>query len=959
MIIRINLLTIFCFSITLGFAQSTAQDRIISFEKIVQSDTVLNSIHFRNVGPTIMSGRVTDVEVNPNNTTEMYVAYASGGVWHTTNNGMSFTPIFDNEASITIGDIAVNWKENIIWVGTGECNSSRSSYAGTGVYKSKDGGKNWQHIGLTETQHISRIILHPTDKNTVYVASIGALYTDEKASKGIFKTTDGGQHWNKTSLLNYTDNHQVNAAGVIDLQMDVQNPNTLYACTWQRSRKAWQFDGQGEASAIYKSTDAGENWQCITGSNSGFPKNKGVGRIGIAQCAGKPNIWYALLDNQNRQAEDKLKKNNITALQIKEMNTETFTQVENKKLEDFLRTNGYDEKYTAKSVKEDIKNKKYQVADVANWILSDGDAALFQTPVIGAELYKSNDGGNTWKKTHEKVLEGLYFTYGYYFGTIAVHPTNDNEVYVAGYTVLKTNDAGKTFKEIVKDNCHPDHHRVWINPNNPKHLVLGNDGGINISYDDGEKWYKGNNPAVGQFYAIAVDDAKPYHVYGGLQDNGTWVGPSTNEENDAWHQQGEYAFKEIGGGDGMQVQVDTRDNATVYSGYQFGFYNRSNRNTSDDNLSIHPSFDIGQKPLRYNWQTPIALSIHNQDILYMGSNCFHRSMNKGADMQKLSEDLTASTNKGNVPYGTITSISENPMQFGLIYCGTDDGNIWMSNDVGNSFQKININNKQLWVSRIIASKHKKERVYAALNGYRNDDFGAYLFVSDNYGKTWKAINSNLPVEPINVIREDPKKENIIYVGTDNGLYVSTNNGASFMAWRGALPRVAIHDIAIQERENDIVLGTHGRSIYISSLNNIQLVDSMQQLQFHILPIAKIKEQTNWGSAWAVYAKPNQATIPITFFTKTAGAYTVEILNAKKEVIYTSTQKAVYGFNTFDYHATANKAGNTYKGDDGENYLKAGNYFARIKLSNGNCKEVKFTISAADKKEEKKEEQERD
>jgi photosystem II stability/assembly factor-like uncharacterized protein len=413
-------------------AQNNADvyNRLNSYKKVYEADTILNSIAFKNIGPTVMSGRMVDVDINPNNTTEMYVGYASGGVFYSANNGMSFTPVFDKQASITIGDLAVDWTNHIILVGTGECNSSRSSYAGTGVYKSVDSGKTWQHLGLENTQHISKIVIHPTDANTIYVASMGNLYSNAQGIAGIFKTTDGGKNWSLVSTNFITRN-----IGVADLMMDAADKNTLYACAWQRNRTAWQFNGQGKESAIYKSTDAGKSWSCITGNKSGFPKNDGVGRIGIAQCASKPNVLYALLDNQNRQNPDRNKKKELSALKIKDMTEAAFLALPEKQINTYLRSNDYPEKYTAKTIMQDIKNKKYTVAQIADWKLSDGDAALFQTPVIGAELYKSIDGGQTWNKTHEQLLEGLYFTYGYYFGTIAVHPTND---------------AGSTFKEIAK-----------------------------------------------------------------------------------------------------------------------------------------------------------------------------------------------------------------------------------------------------------------------------------------------------------------------------------------------------------------------------------------------------------------------------------------------------------------------------------------------------------------------------
>lgn len=358
-------------------------------------------------------------------------------------------------------------------------------------------------------------------------------------------------------------------------------------------------------------------------------------------------------------------------------------------------------------------------------------------------------------------------------------------------------------------------------------MINGNDGGINISYDDGDNWYKANSPAVGQYYAIAVDDAKPYNVYGGLQDNGTWYGPSNNKESSDWHDGGNYAFKSINGGDGMQVQVDTRDNSTVYTGSQFGAYARIDKSkpSFQGRVSVRPSHELGEKPLRFNWQSPILLSKHNQDVFYFGSNRFHRSFNKGENSANLSADLTGGKKEGNVPFGTLVTMSESPLRFGLIYTGSDDGFIHVTKDGGYTWTAVHTklpkNVQGLYVSRVIASKFKEGRVYATLNGYRNDQFNAFVFVSEDYGTNWKQICLDLPFEPVNVIKEDPKGENVLYIGTDHGLYVSVDGGISTMAWAGSLPRVAIHDIAIQERENEIVLGTHGRSIYIASLSEVQ------------------------------------------------------------------------------------------------------------------------------------------
>ena len=473
----------------------------------------------------------------------------------------------------------------------------------------------------------------------------------------------------------------------------------------------------------------------------------------------------------------------------------------------------------------------------AIWDWLDSDDGFQNTGIHGCEVYRSDDGGQSWKKTHQKPIS-IFNTYGYYFAKIYTSHYNPDKVFILGFYAQMSTDGGKTFKTIDKGNVHPDHHALWVNPKRDSHLINGNDGGANITYDNGETWFKANMPSVGQYYAITVDDAKPYNVYGGLQDNGSWWGPSTHKEDAGWIDNGQYNYRGINGGDGMQAQVDTRDNATVYSGFQFGVYGRYSKERRGSQKLIRPVHELGEKPLRFNWQTPILLSKHNQDVLYYGSSRFYRSLNKGDTLIPMSGDQTRGRVSGNVPYGTITSISESPMRFGLIYTGTDDGNIHVTRDGGYTWEQINqtvslksksqsgstkLATYQLWVSRLAASQHKEGRVYVSLNGYRFDNFAPYLYVSDDYGQTWKVLGKDLPYEPINVVREDPKSDSIIYVGTDGGLYVSFDAGNSFMMWTGGLPKsVPIHDIAIQNRENEIVLGTHGRSLYVAKLEDIQM-----------------------------------------------------------------------------------------------------------------------------------------
>ena len=791
----------------------------------LQAKSVLDSVKFRSIGPSVMSGRVTDLDVNPSDPTEFYVAYASGGLWYTHNNGQSFVPVFDSADVITIGDIAVNWRTKTIWVGTGEVNSSRSSYAGIGVYKSKDNGKTWQYLGLPESHHIGKIQLHPTDDNIAWIAVLGHLYSANK-ERGVYKTIDGGATWKQ--ILYVDDN-----TGAIDIDMNPTNPNEIYAATWYRTRRAWNFEESGKASGIYKSTDGGNTWSLLTKQGAGFPIGDGIGRIGITVYPKNPQIVYAILDNNFHKPDTARKKDTITyALRdFENITKEQFLQLNPKRLDTFLKRNRMYPRYTAQMIMERISNGTLQPTAIWDY-LYDANTALFETPIIGAEIYRSDNGGQNWKKTNTKDLPSFYNTYGYYFGKIFISPYNDQKLVITGYDLQMSVDGGKTFTQIDKENVHADHHAAWINPQKDSHIIIGNDGGCNITYDNGEHWFKANTPAVGQFYSVVVDNAKPYNVYGGLQDNGVWYGPSTNRENYNWYDNGNYPFKNIMGGDGMQVQVDTRDNTTTYTGFQFGNYSRLNRlNPRETSKRITPQHQLGEKPYRFNWQTPVLISRHNQDIIYLGGNKLFRSFNKADTLIAISDDLTKGGKPGDVAFGTITTIAESPLRFGLLYVGTDDGNIQSSKDGGAIWTLLNAAPTKkssaglpagLWVSRLIASQYKEGRVYVTLNGYRNDDFNAYLYVSEDFGTTWAQLAKDLPAEPLNVVREDPKNENILYAGSDGGVYVSFDRGQSFMMWSTGLPKsIPVHDIAIQERENEIVLGTHGRSFYIAKLDDVQ------------------------------------------------------------------------------------------------------------------------------------------
>ena len=894
----------------------------------ISQKSLVENVPFTNIGPTIMSGRIVDIDVNPTNPNEFYAAYASGGLWYTNNNGTSFTPVMDTAETINVGDIAVDWKNGTLWVGTGESNSSRSSYAGVGILKSTDKGNTWKNVGLKDSHHIGRIIININNPNEVIVGAIGHLYSPNK-ERGIFKTSDGGKTWNNVLYINEN-------TGVIDISVSPTNANVLYAASWERNRSAWNFDGDGEGSAIYKSTDAGRTWNIVTLKGKGFPTDAGVGRIGLATF--NDDVVYAFLDNQNRRKEKKKEKTDgLKKEDFKAMAIEDFFKLSDEKLNKYLKENNFDKKYTAKSVKSSVTKGNVKVSDLATY-LEDANTLLFSSPVIGAEVYKSIDGGKTWNKTHEDYLDGVYSSYGYYFGIIGVNTSNENKIYIGGVPLLKSDDGGKTFSSIGKENVHSDHQAIWVNPNLEGHVINGNDGGINITYDDGENWTKNNAQSVGQFYAINVDNQKPYNVYGGLQDNGVWYGPSNYKASKRWNGSGQYPYKSIGGGDGMQVQIDSRDNNVVYSGSQFGYYYRVNLKTKK-RQSIHPKHELGDAPYRYNWQAPILLSSHNQDILYMGANKLLRSMDQGVTFDVISNDLTTGGKKGNVPYGTLATISESPFQFGFIYTGSDDGYVYVTENSGSSWSKISNNLPQnLWISRVIASQHEKNRVYVSLNGYRSDDFKPYVYVSEDKGATWKTINSNLPNSPVNVIKEDPADENILYLGTDNSLYVSFNKGEKWEEFSNGIPKVAVHDLVIQEEAKDLVVGTHGRSIYKTNIAGLQKFNSSKG-NVTIFEIPSIRHSTRWGTARSQWSTVSEPSITYSYLVNSIGKMTAQILAEDGTILNTIQTKSDKGFNYLeDDLSISEKSVKAYfkkkdievkEADNGKFYLPKGKYSIKI------------------------------
>ena len=895
-------------------------------EILVQSSRVKN-IEFRNIGPTIMSGRVVALEVNPQDPTKFYVAYASGGVWYTDNNGTSFNSISDDWPTQNIGEIAMDWENGILWVGTGENNSSRSSYSGIGILKTNADGSNWKNVGLYDSHHIGKILINPENSNHVVIGVTGHLYS-KNINRGVYVTKDGGKNWNRTLYIN-------DVSGIIDMSETPGDFNIMYATSWEKDRKAWNFDEDGHSSGIYKSIDGGDNWSLMSNDESGFPTGAGIGRIGIAVF--DKDIVYAVLDNQNfRESTEKKVDQGLTKESFIGMTLENFNNISVNELKDFLRSNRFPTKYKPDAIKKDINDGKLKPDDLYRYLVN-ANSELFDTPIIGAEVYKSENGGKTWIKTHDSFLDGVYNTYGYYFGKIHVDPSNSQKIYTYGVPILTSDDGGKTFYRIGKENVHADHHDLWINPDKPGHLINGNDGGVNITYDDGKNWIKNNSTEVGQFYAINVDNQTPYNVYGGLQDNGVWMGPHNSLENKRWNMTGEYPWKGILGGDGMEVQIDNRNPNIVFTGSQFGFYARLDLDTGR-RKSIKPIHELGNSPFRFNWQTPILLSPHNQDVLYLGSNFLHKSSNQGDDWQAISEDLTSGGKKGNVPYGTITTISESPVKEGVLYTGSDDGLVYVSKNSGKTWKNISGNlPKELWVSNVYASNHDEKVVYLSLDGYRWDNFSPYLFQSKNYGKTWKSISSNLPDSPINVVIEDNVNEDILYVGNDHGVYISLDQGKTWEPFNKGLTSAAVHDLVIQEEEQHLLVGTHGRSIYLADIALIQNHDiDNQQADIKIFDVKDVRFSERWGTKRSTDKNYYTPSLKFSIFSKSSHNASFEIINNDKDILFSKSISLDKGYNFIDYNLTMLDDGDidlNDKSQNGKHYLQKGVYSISIKTDN--------------------------
>ena len=792
----------------------------------------------RNIGPAGMSGRITAIDAVVADPNTIYLGAASGGVWKTINQGASWEAVFEEQPILNIGSIAIQQSNpSTVWVGTGEGNPRNSISLGEGMYKTIDGGKSWKKMGLEKTRNIHRIIVDPSNPNTVYAGAIGNPYA-EHPERGVFKTTNGGESWDKILFTNDT-------SGVADMIMDPSNPNKLFVAMWQHRRTPWSLNSGGPGSGLYMTFDGGKNWKKL-GEKEGLPAGN-LGRIGLAISRSNPNRVYALV--------------------------------------------------------EATKNG----------------------------LYKSDDGGQTWSLMNSNPE--FVSTRPFYFQEIACDPQNENRLWLIYQMISKSDDAGKNFEVVIPYNgIHPDHHAFWIHPTNPNFIIDGNDGGIGITRDKGKTWLFDEKLPVGQFYHINVDNEMPYNVMGGMQDNGSWRGPAYT-----WMSGGikNYYWDNLWGGDGFDVMPDKDDASWVFAMSQGGSVGRYNVKTGESWYVKPPAPDL-KTTLRFNWNAAIAQDPFSNSTIYFGSQHLHRSTNKGASWEIISPDLSTNDsakidqrNNGGISiditgaenFCTIMTIAPSSKDKNVIWAGTDDGNVQLTKDGGKTWMNFRGKIPGLpvgaWIPQIQASRYNAAEAFVVANDYRRGDFKPYIFRTTDFGKTWtRLVDEKKVIGYALCLLQDPTEPNLIFAGTEQGLWVSVDNGVSFQQWKNGYPSVSTYDLAIQEREADLVIATFGRALWILddirplrklAANKGMLNKAFVAFDSRNVVQAQFKNAPGYEwSTWGIWDAENRpANAPISYFIKASSdtsakakkdSVFVKIYNDKNEVIRNLRWAADSGFN---------------------------------------------------------------
>ncbi|MFH0755918.1 MAG: hypothetical protein V2B15_01360 [Bacteroidota bacterium] len=721
----------------------------------MRDQSPFGNLVWQYIGPTNISGRCTDVEATgpKGKSYTIWVAAASGGVWKSINEGVTFTPVFEHQGTTTIGDLAVSPSNpDIVWVGTGEANIFRSSNPGCGVWKTTDGGTSWTHMGLEETFTISRILVHPENPDIVYVAASGHEWT-ENQDRGLYKTTDGGRSWEK--IL-----YKGPESGVNDMVMDPRNPDVIYATTWQRTRLKWNdprtFENH-KNNGVWKTTDGGKKWERLS---DGLPESKYMGRTGIDVARSNPDVVYAFVDDY------------AIAFQAGEGELDSYGRPK---------------------------------TDVIK------GATLYRSNDAG-KSWKQVSGLTEETK---KYMSGHSGTYGWVFAQVRVDPNDENRVYTLGLWVNVSKDGGATSEPIL-DKIHADQHGMWIDPDNSNYILETHDGGISVSYDKGENWRSLiSELPLAQFYNVEFDMAEPFRVYGSIQDHHSFYSEVDLSEGKDKVKPTEWKFTL--GAEGSTHVVDPRDNNTIFASLFYGKLAKATVKgyPGDMEWVLHTTFP-DEPEYRGQWVAPTIISSHNGDIVYHAVQYVLKSTDQGGTWEKISPDLTCNDpeKQGDISYQTISALEESEFNPALLYAGTDDGRLWRTRDGGKNWTDIRKDPLPVrWVSRIVASVHDFGTVYVTQTGRRDDDAAVYVWRSTDFGDTWEDISGNVPAGPVNVIREDPENKEILYLGTDVGVYVTTNAGRSWEVL-GNLPCTYVHDLAIHPRENMIIIATHGRGMFV-------------------------------------------------------------------------------------------------------------------------------------------------
>ena len=806
----------------------------------VRYEPVVAGLRARCIGPANMGGRVTDLAVVESDPDTYYVATAGGGVWKTTDGGVTLNPLFDDQPTQCVGAIDLcQAKPDVVYAGTGEGNPRNSVSWGSGVYKSVDAGKTWAACGLADTHHIGRVVVHPTNPDVAYVAAVGHVWgpNDER---GLFKTTDGGQTWAKSKFIDAN-------TGFVDVRMDPADPDTLYAAAWPVRRDAYSGGSPrkqtGESGGLFKTTDAGKTWAKMKG---GLPEN-GYGRCGLAVSRKNPTVVFAVVQT-----------------------SETVGAVSN-------------------AGQPSTPAKK------------DGTPGTPGRVAVGG-VFRSADRGETWAKVNDLCPRPFYY------GQIRIDPNDDDRLYVLGVTLQTSADGGRTFATIGRT-IHPDHHALWVNPKDSKHVLVGNDGGLYESKDGGQTFVANRNLVVSQFYGVAVDTRTPYRVFGGLQDNGSWGGPTATAYPDGvtladW--------RRVLGADGFQAAVDPADPDTVYAESQYGGLNRISLRGGPKGPTakgIRPPAPKGGPLNRFNWNAPLLLSPHNSKTIYYASQFVFQSTNRGDTWAKVSADLTSPPKAGAVnPSGhTVLALAESPRKAGVLWAGTDDGNLWVTKDGGKEWADVGANlpgPKARAVAKIECSHFAAGTAFVAVDRHRNDDVKPYIFTTADYGETWTPLASNLPAGAVvGVVRQSSKDKNLLFAGTELGLYVSFDGGTKWhhVSKSGMPAAVRVDDLVIHPTERELVIGTHGRGIWIMDIAPLeQLTAAALKADAHLFAVKPM-----YLSAPAVRATPPPAGfaapnpppgVAVHFLTtaKTAGKAELTCTDAKGNRVGRYVSKAAPG-----------------------------------------------------------------